>query len=101
MLWSEGGRLKWVTLVVSTVGMVFTGDLPLQFLATLANPLVASTHGFLWKILVIAFDRPAPIVLLVMSIFYLWVYASRVFNRTSSSVRKEERPAQAYPTEAS
>jgi len=93
MLWNSGGKRKWMALLIGVVGLVFTGDLPLQILANLANPLVVSTHGFFWKILVIAFDRPAPVVLLIMSIFYLWTYASRAFDRASRGV--DEHPAQA------
>jgi hypothetical protein len=78
LLWAEGGLIGWLSLVLNSAGIVFTGDIPLAILARLTGNLNASTASFAGKILAVALARPAPLILLAMSIFYLWVYVRRV-----------------------
>jgi hypothetical protein len=77
MLWAEGGPIGWIALVVNTVGVVFTGDIPLAILAILTKNLHADTTGLPGKMLTVVLTRPVPLVLLAMGIFYLWVYVRR------------------------
>jgi hypothetical protein len=56
---------------------VLTGDVPLAALTILADKLQVSTAGIFGRILTVMLNRPASLILLVMSIFYLWAYMRR------------------------
>jgi hypothetical protein len=86
MLWAEGGAIGWLALLVNAAGVVFTGDTPLLILGNLAVWLHASTTSLPGKLLTVLFARPAPIVLLIIGIFYLWVYVRRTAPNTSRSL---------------
>jgi hypothetical protein len=81
LLWKEGGRIGQIALLVSTVGVVLTADIPVALLGVFANDLHASTTGFFGQIMTIMLLRPATVALLAIGIFYLWVY---VWHDTSS-----------------
>jgi hypothetical protein len=77
MLWAEGGSLKWPALLMTTAGFVLTGDLTWAILLGFINHLHLGTTGFGGKILLVAQVAPAPLMLLAVGIFYLWVYARK------------------------
>jgi hypothetical protein len=77
ILWAEGGRIRWLALVITTAGFVFTGDVPLVVLTVLAEKLHVNTAGISGQVLTVILNRPASLILLVMSIFYLWVFLRR------------------------
>ena len=74
MLWAEGRPIRWLALLVTAAGIVFTADIPLAILVTLAGNLHISTAGLSGQMLTVVLTRPTPIILLAMSVFYLWVY---------------------------
>jgi hypothetical protein len=74
LLWAKGGRIAWIALLVNSMGLVLTGDIPLAVLSILFNKLHVETAGFLGQMLTLLMLRPASLILLVMSVFYLWVY---------------------------
>jgi hypothetical protein len=74
MLWARGGAIRWMALSVNTAGIVLTADFPLTILMMSARNVHIASEGFVEKILAVARMRPAPLMLLVMSIFYLCVY---------------------------
>jgi len=74
MLWAEGGPIRWIALAVNTAGLLLTGDLPLAILGILACKLHVGAAGSYGKALTVLLMRPAPLILLAMGIFYLWVY---------------------------
>ncbi|MFY9856012.1 MAG: glycosyltransferase family 87 protein [Terracidiphilus sp.] len=74
MLWAEGKPIRWVALLVTTAGIVFTADIPLTILAILSSALHISTEGLSGQMLTVMLTRPTPLILLAMGIFYLWVY---------------------------
>jgi len=78
MLWAEGGRIRWIALLVTAAGLVLTGDIPLAILGTFSNNLHVSTTGIFGKMLTVVLIRPASLILLVVGIFYLWMYLRRV-----------------------
>jgi len=84
ILWAEGGPIGWIALAVNTVGIVFTGDVPLAILVILTKNLHAGT-GLPGKMLTVALTRPVPLVLLAMGIFYLWVYVRRAPARAATT----------------
>jgi hypothetical protein len=77
MLWAEGKSIRWMALLVTTAGIVFTGDIPLTVLLLLSSTLNISTAGLSGQILTVVLTRPTPLILLAMGIFYLWVYVRR------------------------
>jgi hypothetical protein len=77
ILWAEGGLTRWFALLISTVGIVLTGDVPLAMLSIIATQMHVGTAGFFEQMLALVLIRPASLILLVMSIFYLWVYLRR------------------------
>lgn len=77
ILWAEGGRMRWLALLITTAGMALTADIPLAVLSILASKLHVGTAGIFGRMLTVALIRPASLILLVMSIFYLWVYLRR------------------------
>jgi hypothetical protein len=77
LLWASGGPIARCALLVSSLGLLFTGDILLAMLSILSNQLHVGTAGILGKMLTVLLIRPASLVLLAMSIFYLWVYLRR------------------------
>jgi hypothetical protein len=77
MLWAEGGLIGWLALLVNTAGFVVTGDLPWAIFLGLISNLHLSAMGMSRQLLTAAQVFPAPVILLVMGVFYLWVYARR------------------------
>jgi hypothetical protein len=82
MLWAEGGLIGRLALLVNTAGFLLTGDLTWAILLGLINRLHLSTTGFSGQILVGMQVFPAPLILLVMGVFYLWVYARKAPRST-------------------
>ena len=81
MLWAEGGRKAWFALIATTAGIVLTGDIPSTGLSILAGN-VSVEPGFFGHLKAALLVRPAPIILLVMAAFYLWVYWQRALPDT-------------------
>ncbi len=78
VLWSEGGPVAWIALSVTTAATALTGDIPLGILKILTKSLNLSTMGWSAKLFTLPLMRPAPLALLVMAIFYLWMFKQRV-----------------------
>jgi hypothetical protein len=77
MLWAERGAVAWAALVFSTAGVVFTADIPLAVLMRLTRNLYSPTADVANKLSIAFLTRPAPLVLLAISVFYLAVYVHR------------------------
>jgi hypothetical protein len=77
ILWAEGGPIAWIALLVNSVGLVLTGDISQAVLSIVFNQLHVDTAGILGQMLTLVMIRPASLILLAMSIFYLWVYLRR------------------------
>jgi hypothetical protein len=74
MLWAEGGLIGWLALLVNSAGFVLTGDLPWIIFLGLIRNLHQPMTQVSGQIMIAAQAFPAPLILLVMGIFYLWVY---------------------------
>jgi hypothetical protein len=83
MLWAEGGPTAWLALVFTSLGSVCSSTIPMQLLAIFTTSLRASVSGLSGKVLTILVCRPAPLILLAMGVFYLWVYVRHNFARSS------------------
>jgi hypothetical protein len=79
LLWAEGGRIARIALLVNSLGLLLTADIPLAILSNIPNQLHVGTASIFGKMLTFVLIRPASLILLVMSIFYLWVYLRREF----------------------
>ncbi|MGO9316365.1 MAG: glycosyltransferase family 87 protein [Terracidiphilus sp.] len=84
MLWAQGGRIRWIALLVNSAGLLLNADVTLAILSILFNKLHVDTTGIFGKMLALVMIRPASLILLVMSIFYLWVYLRRDFPQTEN-----------------
>lgn len=85
MLWAEGGLTRWIALLLNTAGIVLTSDIPSASLVILTNNLHFGTVGILAQIQTAVVMGPAPIVLLALGVFYLWVYVRRSVPDTSEA----------------
>ncbi|MGH9560515.1 MAG: hypothetical protein ACRD3S_03590, partial [Terracidiphilus sp.] len=79
LLWREGGRLKWVAGVMTTLAIASTSDVPVTILLGLMNGMkhIDTAQG---RLLTAFFFHPAPLILLATGSFYLWVYFRRTAN---------------------
>ncbi len=76
LLWAEGGPKAWFALLANGAGIVLTGDIPSTGLSILTGH-VNVEPGFFGALKAALLVRPAPIVLLAIAAFYLWVYWQR------------------------
>jgi len=77
MLWAEGGRMARFALLINTAAIVLTGDFPWMLLTGLKDNLHIPATGISGQILTAIWVFPTPLTLLLMSVFYLWMYARR------------------------
>jgi hypothetical protein len=89
MLWAEGGLTGWFALLVNVAGFALTGDLTWAILLPLINRW---TTGLSVETLAVAQVFPAPMILLIMAVFYLWVYA-RAGSRSAVEPATVDNPA--------
>lgn len=79
------GRIGWLALVLTTLAVIVTSDIPLAILLVIKDALHVSLSTLAGKILTVIFLRPAPFYLLMLCIFYLWVYLSPAPNLRKDS----------------
>jgi hypothetical protein len=80
MLWSESGMTGRFALLATVAGLLFTGDLTWALFLALIKHFPLSATGFQGQLLTALQVFPAPLILLAMGIFYLWVYAREAFG---------------------
>jgi len=76
MLFAEGGKVGKAAIVVTTLALFFTGELSIALISPLLSQIPMPTAGrpALGNLLL---TRPAPLALLLMTGFYLWVLIRR------------------------
>jgi hypothetical protein len=77
MLWAEGGLTGWLAVLVTSISLVLTGDIPWAILLGLSNKLHIQAGGIVGKLLLGAELFSVPLILLTVGIFYLVVYVKR------------------------
>ena len=87
ILWAERGLVRWIALLVTAAGVLFTGDSSLQILGLIAHNIGVSVTSPSGRLLTLFLARPAPLALLLVSVFYLSVYARRQRSRTRARNR--------------
>jgi len=100
LLWAEGGLTGWIALVVNGAGIVLTSDIPAAVLLIFAKNLHISPAGLSGKIMTVVLVQPAPLILLAMGIFYLWVYTRRDSNGAAAGEPGEQKETPLAPTAA-
>ena len=81
MLWAEGGVIGWLALLFNITGFILTGDLPWAIVSGFINSHHLSTTTRSSQILTDFQVFSVPLILLAMSIFYLWIYMRRAPER--------------------
>lgn len=77
MLWAEGGAIAWIALLLNGAAIMMTADVLLTIFMIFANIFQIPATGVVGQILTVVLMRPLPLILLAMSIFYLWIYVRR------------------------
>ena len=90
MLWAERGLIGWMAVLVTSAAIVCTADIPLTVLLILNRNLQTSSAGLIERMLTAVLMRPTPLILLAMSIFYLWVHARYSHISTPNFLVREE-----------
>ncbi len=99
-LWRQGGVARWLALAVTGMGFVFTADLPLGILRLFTQQLPLSPVSFHDKWMTVAIGRLAPLSVLLMGIFYLWLYVrqSRTIHQQGEKGIEVVVPGNSNPT---
>lgn len=84
-LWARRGRIGWLALLLTTLAIVVTSDIPLAVLLIIDQALHISVAALAGKTLTVIFLRPAPFYLLLLCIFYLWVYLHPALDTEKNS----------------
>ena len=77
MLWAEGGLIGRLALLVTAAGFVLNGDVTWAIVLGLIGRLHMPPSGLSEQLVIAVQVFPAPLILLVIGVFYLWVYARR------------------------
>lgn len=100
MLWVEGGVIRWLALLVNAGALVLTGDLfwasSLALIHTLHLPATRLSNQILTAVQVF----PAPLMLLITAIFYLWVYMRYARSRAGMQDHREPEKMPSAPANA-
>jgi hypothetical protein len=84
LLWENSGspngkRRRWLALLFTSAAVLFTGDLTLERLGAIGYrfgataPLHPISPRFSAHLATLLFARPAPLAILMVAIFYLWI----------------------------
>lgn len=73
MLWAERGPIRWFALLANSAAIFITADVPATFLSLLTAHTLLEV-GLLGHLKTALLVRPAPIILLALAIFYIWIY---------------------------
>ncbi len=94
ILWSERDLLGRLAFMLTAAGFVLTGDFAWVLLHGIIGYLPVPGSQLSGKILVAVQLMPIPLILLAMTIFYLWVYVRRAHK---SAPPEKHKPAEDAP----
>jgi hypothetical protein len=77
ILWAEGGWIGRLALSVNIAAFVLTGDIFGGILLGVITHMHLPMSGLCGQMLITVQVFPAPLILLIQGIFYLWVYVRR------------------------
>jgi hypothetical protein len=108
ILWSKRGLLGWLSLIVTGAGILLNGDIFSAMRILLTRGILVPQPTFASRLTTMVLTRPAPLILLTTTIFYLVIYMKFAFNGTSPSgvekippEREESKSVPAKPAERS
>jgi hypothetical protein len=87
MLWAKGTRTGKLAFIVTLAAIVINGDIFSAIRILLTHDIVVPQPDFVSRLMTLVFTRPAPLVLLVMTLFYAWA-----FFRTPAPAQIESLP---------
>jgi len=96
MLWAEGGMIGWLALLVNSAGFVLTADVPGVILLDAIRSQHAPAAGLSAQMLTAAQRFPVPLILLIVSIFYLWIYVQRTVREAKLDASGRKVTQQCY-----
>jgi hypothetical protein len=74
MLWAAKARKRTFALALTSVTVILTSDIPLAIQVAIGKALTLSADTLGGKLATMLILRPAPLVLLALGCFYLWIY---------------------------
>jgi len=80
ILWTKRGWLGWSSLLVTGFGILLNGDIFTAIRIMLTRGILVPQPTFVSRLTTAVLTRPAPLILLVSSIFYLGVYIRFAFK---------------------
>lgn len=86
VLWAEGGLVKWLAFLIHGVTFLLCSDIALSLLLVVESKLHLALTGWTGTLLKVLLERPIPLALLAMAIFYLVIYVRRVGSLTIEPV---------------
>jgi hypothetical protein len=86
VLWAEGGVVKWLAFLINGVTFLLCGDITLSLVLLAESKLHLALTGGFGTLVKVLMERPIPLALLTMAIFYLAVYVRRVGSMTMAPV---------------
>jgi len=86
VLWAEGGLVKWLAFLIHGLTFFLCGDITLSLLLVVESKLHLAFTGWTGTLLKVLLERPIPLALLAMAIFYLVIYVRRAGSLTIEPV---------------
>ncbi len=86
VLLAEGGVVKWLAFLIHGVTFLLCGDITLSLVLLAESKLHLVLTGGFGTLVKVLMERPIPLALLTMAIFYLAVYVRRVGTMTVEPV---------------
>lgn len=87
LLWSVPGVRRWIAILLTLLGLLSVGDIPLALLLGSTQRFIVASPTIGKKLLIIITSRPTPLILLAMGCFYLWCYLRLMVNHRISEKR--------------
>jgi hypothetical protein len=84
LLWVQGGLTGRLAMLITTSALFFTGDLTWALFLALVKRIPLAPTGFAGRLSMALQVFPAPLILLIMGAFYLWIYARTAQIQPSS-----------------
>lgn len=75
MLWAKRGVLGWLAMLVTAAAFVVDGDIFSGIRILLTRGIMVPQPALISRLITVIFARPTPLVLLLMTLFYLWMLA--------------------------
>jgi hypothetical protein len=99
IFWARGGSIARLALIVSTLGIVLTGEIPVALIVIRSRNLHISTSDLAGQLSTVVQTRPATLILLFTCVFYLWIYVRGAFSKgpADESGLPENAPTEAAP----